>query len=225
MQSPTTSPTTPTRSHQCTNIIRPPSSPLTLSPVPPMQSSSAMPTTSQFGGGDGGGKELLENFYEDDDDDDMMQLHRTGLNKTFEIYRKNYQPLKLDIMDRFKNGVYEAQHRVHILQESNKSYKIYLSVQVSFYRASNTDEITSPYPTFNSNTAIVLPITPLTNIFKVLYANLMHQTDSFGQNGSGWIVQNLVYLDLYVVQYDSLCASSYLEMPNKFQRSYVNVKN
>ena len=102
---------------------------------------------------------------------------------------------------------------------------MYLSVQVSFYRASNSDEITSPHPTFNSDTAIVLPTTSLTNIFKVLYDNLMHQIDSFEQNGSGWVVQNLVHLDLNVGQYDSLRASSYLEMPSKFRRSFVNVKN
>ena len=152
--------TTPTRCHQSTNIISPPSSPFTLSPVLSMQSSSTMPTTSQFGAGDGG-EELLENV---DEDDDTMQLHRTGLNKTFEIYRKNYQPRTVNIMDRFKNGVNEAQHRVRVLQELNKSYKIYLSVQISFYRASNTDEITSPHPTFNSDIAIVLPTTPLTSI-------------------------------------------------------------
>ena len=102
---------------------------------------------------------MLENF--DEDDDDVMQLHRTGLNKTFEIYRKNYQPLTVNIMDRLKNGVNGAQHRVRILQESNKSYKICLSVQVSFYRASNTDEIISPHLTFNFDTAIFIPTTPL----------------------------------------------------------------
>ena len=58
-----------------------------------------------------------------------------------------------------------------------------------------------------------------------MYHNLKHQIDSFEQNGSGGVVQNLVHLDLYVGQYDSLRASSYLEMPNKFQRGYVNVKN
>ena len=79
-----------------------------------MQSSSTMPTTSQISGGDGS-EELLEDF-DDDDDDDMMQLYRTGLNKTFEIYRKNYQQIKVNIIDRFKNGVNEAQHRVLILQ-------------------------------------------------------------------------------------------------------------
>ena len=103
-------------------------------------------------------------------------------------------------IEKITNEVNEAQHRVRILQESNKSYRIYLSVQVSFYRASNTNEITSPHPTFNSDTAIVLPTTPLTNISKVLYDNLMHQIDSFEQNGSGGVVQNLVHLDLYVSQ-------------------------
>ena len=72
------------------------------------------------------------------------------------------------------NRVNEAQHRVRLLQESNVSYKIYLSIQLSFYRASNVEEITSLHPTFNSNIISNLPTTPLPQVFKVLYDNLMH---------------------------------------------------
>ena len=51
-----------------------------------MQASTTMPTTSQIGccGGDSKEHELLENY--DEDDDNMMQLHCTGLDKTFAIY-------------------------------------------------------------------------------------------------------------------------------------------
>ena len=207
--------TTPTRSHQSTNIISPPSSLLTSSPVTHIQSPTSTPTTSQYGGG--GEHNAFENS-DDVDDDGTMQLHRTGFDSTFQIYRKKYQPQAANIIDRIKNGVNEAQHRVRLLQESNISYKIYLSIQVSFYRASNTEEITSPHPTFNSDIAIVIPTTPLTHIFKVLYDNIMHQIDTFEQNGRGWVVHQLVYLDLHASQYDSLHASSYMKMPKKYHK-------
>ena len=111
-----------------------------------------------------------------------------------------------------------------VYQKSQISLKINIYVQVSFYSVKHWWN-NIPHPTFNSDTAIVLQTTPLTHIFKVLYDNLIHQIDSFEQNGSGWVVQNLVYLDLYVAQYDLLGAFSYLKMPNKFQRGYTNIKN
>ena len=47
---------------------------------------------------------------------------------------------------------------------------------------SNTDEITSPHLTFNSDTAIVLPTTPLTNIFKVLIRGTQPSTSLIRKN-------------------------------------------
>ena len=53
----------------------------------------------------------------------------------------------------------------------------------------------------------------------------MHQIDNFEENGRGWIVHNLVYLDLHVAEFDSLPASSYIPMPKKFDKNgaYLNI--
>ena len=57
--------------------------------------------------------------------------------------------------------------------------------------------------------------------------NLVQQLDSYQTNGSGWVIRNLIYLDLYIAEFDPLRASSYLPMPQslKFRRSFVNVRN
>ena len=72
----------PTSSSQ---IISPPLSLLSLSPDSPTQSPTATPTTpirTQLVGG--GGLDPLENY----DDDKAMLYKHSGLNDTFQIYRK-----------------------------------------------------------------------------------------------------------------------------------------
>ena len=163
----------------------------------------------------------------DDNDDEDMQLHRSGPNDVFHIYRKNFSPSSENLMDRLQDGVNEAQHQTRLHQESNNPCKIYISAQISFYKASNVDQITSPHPTFNSDIAVVLPTTTLTPIMKTLKDNLIHQLDSYERNGSGWVMNNIVYLDLHIVQFDPLRASSFLPMPKKFvnKKGYVNIEN
>ena len=163
----------------------------------------------------------------DDNDDEDMQHHRSGPNDVFHIYRKNFSPSSENLMDRLQDGVNEAQHQTRLHQESNKPCKIYISAQISFYKASNVDQITSPHPTFNSDMAVVLPTTTLTPIMKTLKDNLIHQLDSYERNGSGWVMNTIVYLDLHIVQFDPLRASSFLPMPKKFvnKKGYINVKN
>ena len=68
----------------------------------------------------------------------------------------------------------ELQHKIQVQRESNISYKIYLSLQISFYMASNVEEITSPHPTFNSKALVILPTTNLDPVIKILYDNLLH---------------------------------------------------
>ena len=55
----------------------------------------------------------------------------------------------------------------------------------------------------------------------------MQQLDSYQTNGSGWVIHNLIYLDLHIAEFDPLRASSYLSMPKDLlsRGGYVNVQN
>ena len=163
---------------------------------------------------------------ENDIPDGEMRQYRRGPQDIFFIYRKNFAPSRLDVMERFQNGMNEAQHQVRVKQETNKIYKIHLVVQASFHKAAKVDEITTPpHPTFKSEIAIIFPTTPLTSIMNCLKDNLVQQLDSYQTNGSGWIILNLIYIDLHIAQFDPLRASSYLSMPKDLlhRKGYVKV--
>ena len=154
-----------------------------------------------------------EDFSADDENDipdGEMRQHRRGPQDIFFIYRKNFAPSRLDVMERLQNGMNEAQHQIRVKQEGNKIYKIQLVVQASFHKAAKVDEITTPpHPTFKSEIATIYPTTPLTSIMNCLKDNLVQQLDSYQTNGSGWVIRNLIYLDLYIAEFDPLRASSY----------------
>ena len=186
------------------------------------------PTSTQIGGGFARSRdEETSDTGNNDFIDGDMQHHRTGLNGVFHIYRKHFSPSSLNLMDRLQDGVNEVQHQLRLQQETNKAYKIYMTVQASFYKASNVEQITSPHPTFNSDVAIILPTTTLSPIVKTLHDNIIHQIDTYENNGSGWVIYHLIYLDLHIVQFDPLRASSYLPVPKKFvnKKGYVNIQN
>ena len=157
-----------------------------------------------------------------------MRQHRRGPQDIFFIYRKNFAPSRLDVMERLQNGMNEAQHQIRVKQETNKIYKIQLVVQASFHKAAKVDEITTPpHPTFKSEIATIFPTTSLTSIMNCLKDNLVQQLDSYQTNGSGWVIRDLIYLDLYIAELDPLRASSYLPMPLnlQFRRTFLNVQN
>ena len=110
-----------------------------------------------------------------------MRLYHSGLNNVFSIYRKNFAARSSNIMDRLQDAVNEAQHQIRMLQERNNSYKVYLSLQATFYRATNPEEITSPPPTFNSDTAVILPTTILNPLLKTIHDNILHQLDTLSK--------------------------------------------
>ena len=188
------------------------------------------PTSTQIGGGFAQPQDEETNHTDDGNNDLIdgdMQHHRTGLNSVFHIYRKHFSPSSLNLIDRLQDGVNEVQYQLRLQQETNKAYKIYMTLQASFYKASNVEQITSPHPTFNSDVATILPTTTLSPIVKTLHDNIMHQIDAYENNGSGWVIYHLIYLDLNIVEFDPLRASSFLPVPEKFgiKKGYVNIQN
>ena len=48
---------------------------------------------------------------------------------------------------------------------------------------------------------------------KIALRRLWQEIDTFEENGSGWVVDHLVQLDLHVVSHDPLRASGHLKLP------------
>ena len=115
--------------------------------------------------------------------------------------------------------------RIVLEQENGKPFKVYGSLQVNFYKAANPDEVTDPASNVNTEQATILSDTDVQEAVELFYSNLLHQIDEYERSGSGWILQNLIYLDLNILEFNPLRDSSYAEMPKKFTKGYVNIVN
>ena len=150
-----------------------------------------------------------------------------ALDGVVRIERLNFSNNEKKLLDRLQTGLEQAHYKLFLEKEEGKPFKVYFALQVAFYKASNSNEITCPPPCFTSEPIVILPSTNVQNIVEKLYPNLIKQIENYQQNGSGWVLKSLVKLDINYLKYNPLRASSFIEMPKKFinKKGFVNVKN
>ena len=110
------------------------------------------------------------------------------------------------MLDRLQSALKQVFQRLTLEKENNKPCKIYVSLQANFYRSSNPSEITEPPPSFNTEPIVIITATDVQEVIEILYSNLLNQIDGYEHAGSGWILLNLVHLDLNIVIFDPLNA-------------------
>ena len=110
-------------------------------------------------------------------------------------------------------------------KEKNGAFKFSATLRANFYKATDSDEVTSPPPSFPSEVFIVYPTTDVQTVVENIYLNITNQIDNYERNGSGWVLFHLVNMDIHFHAFDPLRASSYIPMPKKFKFGYVNIKN
>ncbi len=143
----------------------------------------------------------------DQRDDGILELHQTVFNNAIQVFRLVFNSSNTEkLLDRLQSALKQVFQRLTLEKENNKPCKIYVSLQANFYRSSNPDEITEPPPSFNTEPVVIFTTTDVQEVIEILYLNLLNQIDGYERAGSGWILLNLVYLDLHVVVFDPLYA-------------------
>ena len=162
-----------------------------------------------------------------DTDDDAFTIYETALNNIFKSHRLRFDANPLNLIDRLQNALRQAHDVIVDEQESNRPRKVYMSLQVHFHKAVNPDAVTFPAPTFNTEPVVILAATDIQEVVEMFFANLFKQIDNYEKSGSGWVLHSLVALDLNLLRYKPLRASSYIKMSKKFQnkKGYVNINN
>ena len=74
--------------------------------------------------------------------------------------------------------------------------KAYFSISVVFVQAKDLNEVTDPPVTLCSNVSTILGSTNVNEEFNGIYNQLVSKIEDFERNGSGWIIQLLLHLDL-----------------------------
>ena len=111
--------------------------------------------------------------------------------------------------------------------EKKKSIKISYSLSVEFHQAVDESFITVPPLVLNTLPREVLEDVDLEEMIALFYQDILDKIDTSEKDGSGWVLHQLIRLDLHIYHFDPLRASAYLRLPKWIysKRAVVNVKN
>ena len=146
----------------------------------------------QIGGGDFSAQESNK--------DGQFYNHQQALGGVVRIERIDFAHHSLDLLGRLFQALQQVQERITIEQENTRPFKTYISLKVNFYKAANPNVITEPTPCFNSEPSVVYAASDVSRIMDVIQSNIMQQIDNYEKNGSGWVLHNLVNLDLHLLR-------------------------
>ena len=114
------------------------------------------------------------------------------------------------------------------LRARHTAVKWYVVARVQLYREDNEGNVVTIEPYFRSVTYRTLTPTELTDHhLNEAYQKVMAGLEKFIHESSGWIVKSVKYLQVHTVDYTSLAASSFIELPTTLKRSksILNIKN
>ena len=115
-----------------------------------------------------------------------------------------------------------------ILNEKKKGgIKFIVSVFVVFCKADNEEEITNPPVVLKSDVFVCVNGTDINERLNVACEQIKERIDEFVRNGSGWVIHHLEQMDLGLLKYNPLKASSYIKLPIDLlkKKACVNVHN
>eukprot|EP00494_Astrolonche_serrata_P015701 UN15853 len=98
---------------------------------------------------------------------------------------------------------------------------------MDFFKPAEPSTITNPSIVFNTEAMAILAATNIEDLLNVSFQQLLNQIDNFERQGSGWVLYQLHTLQVNMIEYDPLRASSYIELPKelKSRKGCINVKN
>ena len=128
----------------------------------------------------------------------------------------------LDIPNLFTE-VYTALTVLLLTELEKGQYKCSLILHLTFIKPFDREA----YPHFQSKPMVILTTEDIETFLKEAYAQLDKHVDKFTNDGSGWILDNVLSLSVNFSKYTPLKGSSFIELPDylKTKKAIINVKN
>jgi len=159
--------------------------------------------------------------------------------KAFQGYLRTYQHRKrrwddsiICVQDYFSKYESKMKEIISHCIDSLKSIKVQLTLICQFVRRNNfDDQIRDEDETclhyVNSNQKVFLNMFYYENIMSEIIEQCMNTVNIFEQNGSGWILDQVMGCDIRVAKFEVLTASCFVPIPEflQFKRAIVNPQN
>ena len=169
----------------------------------------------------GGGKKQKVQDVEKDD---------SALQNAVEKYSLDLSEKKQggdDIFEVLSNGIYYFKDTILNQQRTKNAIKFYVSLHINFHLSIDHTFITDPPIVLNTMVFEVLDSTNLNETLDNVYDVLVNKMDSFCKKGSGWTLHQLLKLEVHILEYQPLTASTYFKIPKEIEdkKAVINVQN
>lgn len=103
--------------------------------------------------------------------------------------------------------------------------KYYISITLTLHKVINREE--TKFANFHSTTSILLQGTNIATSIQMHISAICRKIDEYIRNGSGWTIESIREINLWMTTYTPIAGSSYLALPGaiKMKQSIVNIQN
>ena len=136
--------------------------------------------------------------------DGMFYLHETVFGNAIRSFRMEFSEKgSPDLIGRLDAALEKASVLLKLEKEKNMSLKVYFSLMLSFFKADISTR-TDPGVVLHTDPALMLAGTNIEGLINVTRGELLEKISEFESNGSGWVLENLIYLDLKALKYNPI---------------------
>ena len=155
---------------------------------------------------------------------DRMELIRSSHSNNFRIYRKTLNTSR-KIFDQLRHTI---MHDIRgVVRREHNNLKFYITGRFIFEKAHRPGVYTDPPVYLIVDPVATTQSQSIETTLQRMYDNMAEQISVYVSNGSGWVLRELLDVDLRVTTYNPTNASSYLKLPEKLRTSncILNIKN
>ena len=131
------------------------------------------------------------------------------------------------ILDVLKDAILDLKETIEQELEKKRALKIIVALHVNFHQSADLSFLTDPPAVFNSEPVEVLAATDLDEALNAIFESLLKMIEEFQERGSGWVLHELLRLDLHTHIFDPLRGSTYIPLSEELRAKHavVNIQN
>ncbi len=153
-----------------------------------------------------------------------------ALDDTLADYRLNLEEDEQDagnVLEVLKDAIFQLKSRISEELIKKRAIKFYISLHANFHLSSDTGFMTDPPVVLNTHIVEIYESSEVEEILANTYEDLISEIENFQHRGSGWVLDRLLKLDLHVLEFNPLRATSYIPLPKEVQdkKAVINIKN
>ena len=143
-------------------------------------------------------------------------------------YRLNLEDEHQDasnVLNILKESTFQMENRIHEEVAKKRAVKFYLSLRVNFHPSTDVTFLIDPPAVISTATVEVYHTSDVhVALHCSIYRNPASAVEDFEQRESGWILDKLLALNLHLLKFDPLRATSYIPLP-AYKKAVININN